>query len=301
MFSRLLSSRSRHAFWPVLAVAVVSAVVLSVALIPRAQAASPKLVGMKSYYLALGDSLAFGYEPNLDWSHGYAQQWHAYMTSHGDSGQTFVDYGCNGETSYTMINGGCPYWYVLHNYYFGAQLTAAVNFIKNHAGHVSPVSLDMGANDLLPDINGSACAISSTWTTDLANVNMRLTGTILPKLLSALNGTGDLVMMNYYDPYQDKCASVNPNVVTDMATFNADLLSDAESAATAYNNAHGTHITIPVADVYDAFGGSTTQNSCTYTWMCSSYADVHATGGQSGEPGNGYSVIAGAFETATGY
>jgi len=30
-----------------------------------------KLIGPKQHYLALGDSLAFGYQPNQDYSHGY--------------------------------------------------------------------------------------------------------------------------------------------------------------------------------------------------------------------------------------
>lgn len=72
------------------------------------------------------------------------------------------------------------------------------------------MSLDIGANDLLPDINVSNCTVSSSWETDLANVDARLTGTILPQLVAAMTNssgvrTGDLVMMNYYDPYQNAC------------------------------------------------------------------------------------------------
>jgi hypothetical protein len=39
----------------------------------------------------------------------------------------------------------------VHNFYTGLQLKAAVSYITGHAGTVSPVSLDIGANDLLPD------------------------------------------------------------------------------------------------------------------------------------------------------
>ena len=48
--------------------------------------------------------------------------------------------------------------------------------------------------------------------------------------------------------------------------------------------------------VFTAFGGATTPNPniCTYTWMCSSYNDIHATTA-------GYGVIASAFDGATGY
>ncbi len=250
------------------------------------QAARPKsssLVGPKAYYLALGDSLAFGYQPNLDFSHGYPQQWYSNDLSKHHV-KSYTNYGCNGETSYTFINGGCPYDYLLHNYYFGSQLNAALSFIHAHARNVSPVSLDIGANDLLPDINPSTCAISDSWSTDLANLDTRLTGTILPDLTAALtvNGTrtGDLVMMNYYDPYQNIC----PNSLTYVQTLNQHLASDA------------AEFNVPISDVYTAFGGSATPNPniCADTWMCSSYQNIHATT-------TGYGVIANAFASTTGY
>lgn len=282
------TSRSSHLLrtrWrPLLAACLATILALGVfALFPSRAHASYTFVGAKYYYLALGDSLAFGFQPNLDWSHGYPAQWNTDLQKHGS--KSFTNYGCNGETSATFVNGGCPYAYALHNYYLGSQLNAALSFLKNHAGQVSPVSLDIGANDLLPDINSSNCTVSSTWNTDLANLDSRLTGTILPKLVSALTNssgqrTGDLVMMNYYDPYQNKC----PNSLSYVQTLNQHLANDA------------AQFNVPVSDVMTAFGGTTTPNPniCTYTWMCSIYGDIHATT-------TGYGVIAGAFETLTGY
>ena len=266
-----------------LTLALVASVFLAPGIAHGAGATSSTLVGPKSYYLALGDSLAFGYQPNLSFSHSYPQQWYSNNLSAHHVGH-YTNYGCNGETSATFVNGGCPYSYLLHNYYFGSQLNAALSFLKAHPGAVSPVSLDIGANDLLPDINGSTCAISSTWSTDLANLDTRLTGTILPKLTAALtvNGvrTGDLVMMNYYDPYQNAC----PTSLSYVQTLNQHLAADA------------AQFNVPVADVFTAFGGATTPNPniCTDTWMCSSYNNIHATT-------TGYGVIAGAFGSVTGY
>ncbi len=287
----------RHADWigtwprrMLAALCITLVILVGLALLPsRAYASGP--VGVKSYYLALGDSLAFGYEPNLDWSHGYAQQWYS-SDLHGKGSGSITNYGCNGEKASTFVNGGCPYWYLVHNFYTGAQLNAAVSFLNKHPSTVSPVSLDIGANDLLPDINSSTCVVSATWATDLANVDSLLKGTILPKLTTALTNssgqrTGDLVMMLYYDPYQNKC----PNSVSYVQELNTHLVADGSSFGVYF------------ADAFTAFGGATTPNPniCTYTWMCSSSADIHATGGQSGEPGNGYKVISGAFESATGY
>lgn len=241
------------------------------------------VAGPKAYYLALGDSLAFGYQPNLDFSHSYPAQWYSNDLSKHHV-QSYTNYGCNGETSATFINGGCPYSYLLHTYYSGSQLNAALNFIKGHSGKVSPVSLDMGANDLLPDIDSSTCTVSASWSTDLANLDTRMTGTILPQLVGALtvNGTrtGDLVIMNYYDPYQNVC----PNSVPYVQTLNQHLAADAAK------------FNVPVSDVFTAFGGATVPNPniCPDTWMCSSYNNIHATT-------TGYGVIANAFISTAGY
>jgi lysophospholipase L1-like esterase len=255
---------------------------LVVAVAPRTAHAAT-VVGPKQYYLALGDSLAFGYQPNWDFSHGYPQQW--YSSDLQARGESMTNYGCSGETSSTMVNGGCPVGIALHNYYVGPQLAAAVNFINAHKGQVSPVSLDIGANDILPDINSSTCVISSTWSTDLAKADTNLTTYILPQLTSAMKNssgamTGDLVMMNYYDPYQNKC----PNSVSYVQQANQHLAADAAQFG------------VPIVDVFTAYGGATTPNpnTCNWTWECSSYADIHATTA-------GYGVIANTFKQGIGY
>src|SRR5258708_5571081 len=239
------------------------------------------LIGPSHYYAAAGDSLAFGYQPNLNWADGYSNYFYSNLQSHGE--QDYDNYACPGETSATFINGGCPYSYLKKAFYFGAQLPAVVSAIKAHPGQVSPVTLDIGANDLLPDINTSNCTVSANWTSDLAKVDANLTGTILPQLVAALtvNGrvTGDILLMGYYDPYQNTC----PNSVQDIEQINQHLQNDAGSSAT-------------FVDVFDAFGGATTPNPnlCNYTWICSSFHDIHARNA-------GYSVMASAFEQASGY
>ena len=280
---RRMQTLKRHGRRVLLAILILLALLLALAFLPDHAQASGGLVGPKTRYLALGDSLAFGYQPDLDWSHSYTKQWYNELKNHGVT--TFVDYGCNGETSATFVNGGCPYAFALHNYYLGPQLKAAVSYIKRYAGQVSPVSLDIGANDLLPDINSTTCAVSSSWESDLAALDSRLTATILPQLVAALTNssgarTGDLVMMNYYDPYQNTCA----NSLAYVQELNSHLAADA------------AQFNVPVSDVFTAFGGVTTPNpnTCNYTWMCSSFHDIHAND-------TGYGVIAGAFKSRTGY
>ncbi len=194
-----------------------------------------------------------------------------------------MNMSCPGETSNTFVNGGCPYSFMHKYFYPGAQLSTALNFLHNHMGQVSPVTLDIGANDVLGDITTSNCTVSSRFKTDLAQLDSNLTGIILPQLKAALTVkgkvNGDLVLMNYYDPYQNVC----PNSVSIIQTFNNHLASDI--------NGFGI-----IVDVFNAFGGPGTSNPnvCSYTWMCSIFKNIHATS-------KGYSVIASTFENGTGY
>jgi lysophospholipase L1-like esterase len=266
----------------VLTAAVLLGGIIAGSAIHRATAAS--VISPKAYYLALGDSLAFGYQPNFDWSHGYASDFASDLKTHGSTSS--VNYGCSGETAATFINGGCPYQNILmlHNYYTGPQLNAALNFINGHSGKVSPVTIDIGANDLKSLINTSTCQVAD-YTTPLATFDSNFQY-ILTKLSTALAGRGTILVMNYYDPYQNQC----PNTVPVVQTFNQHIANDASAVATAQNTI------IPVADVFTAFGGATTPNPaiCADTWMCSSYNDIHANR-------TGYAMIARVFEAAYGY
>lgn len=239
------------------------------------------LLGPKQRYLALGDSLAYGYQPDLDFSDGYADDFYSNLKLHGTS--SFANMGCPAETSSTFINGGCTFSLIRKYIYFSDQLDAAVDYLHYYAGQVSPVTLDIGANDILPDINKSTCAISPNFQTHLQTVDNNLKKVILPALKSALtvNGrvTGDLLIMNYYDPYQNRC----PNTIPYIQMVNQHLAADV--------NGYGN-----IVDVFSAFGGaaSPNPNTCNYTWICSIFSDIHATD-------KGYSVIANAFEARAGY
>jgi lysophospholipase L1-like esterase len=209
------------------------------------------LFGPKQHYLALGDSLAFGYQPNGVYTNGYVPD--LFQTLQNEGTKDVTNYGCPGETSSTFINGGCPF-----APHAPAQLTAAVAFLQQNAGKVSPVTLDIGANDLLHDTNPSTCTVNvSGFYTHLATLDSNLTGTILPALLGALTvdgrATGSIVMMNYYDPLQNFC----PNTVQYTQILNAHLANDVSGFGI-------------IVDVFNAFGGDTTPNPnlCSYTWIC---------------------------------
>ena len=115
-------------------------------------------VGPKQHYLALGDSLAFGYQPDLDFNHGYVDDFFHNLQSHGV--KDVANMGCPGETSVTFLNGKCPYPFLRKFPYLGSQLNAALTYLHLYAGQVSPVTLDIGANDITRDINTSNCSVS---------------------------------------------------------------------------------------------------------------------------------------------
>jgi lysophospholipase L1-like esterase len=219
------------------------------------------MLGPKAYYLAIGDSLGFGYQPDFNWGAGYASDFYTNLQNHGVT--HYGNLACPGETSVTMINGGCPYPFLRKYPYISSQLQAAVGYLQKYAGQVSPVTLDIGVNDLLPDLNTKDCSIKPQWGSDLVNGQM----------------TGDLLLMNYYDPYQNLC----PATVSAIQTLNAHLAADASDYAT-------------MVDIFAPFGGATTPDphTCTNTWICSTFHDIHAKTA-------GYSVMASAFEQTSGY
>jgi lysophospholipase L1-like esterase len=219
--------------------------------------------------------LAFGFQPDKDFTHGYVNDLFQILQREGT--KDFTNLGCPGETSTTFIHGGiCS----------SSQLTAAVAFLQKNAGKVSPVTLDIGANDVLTKDNFdlSTCTVNeSGFNAALAGLDTNLTGTILPELLSALTvkgrATGSIVMMNYYDPFQNAC----PKTMSYIQTFNQHLANDVSGFGT-------------IVDVFGAFGGATTPNPniCTYTWMCTPPPlgpDIHPTD-------QGYSIVANTFAAA---
>jgi lysophospholipase L1-like esterase len=235
------------------------------------------------YYVSLGNSLAFGFQPDLDLTDGFADN---LFTDLRPANVTDLEnFACGGETTTSMIHGGCVYRFATHVRYTGSQLDAAVNFIIAHRGQVDPVTLEIGANDVLPDFNQTDCTVSPSSDADLALVDTNLTQTILPRLVGALttsagHRTGDLVLLNYYNPFAQAC----PNSSTFIHDLNAHLVADA------------AQFRLPVVDVYSAFGGDTgpSANVCVYTWICSSYHDIHPTI-------QGYRLIASAIAQVLAY
>jgi hypothetical protein len=164
---------------------VAALVALSAMAVPSL-AAAKKPAKIKETYLALGDSLAFGYSQQLfnenektgenptAFEHGYANDYLNLVN--GKKEIQLINDGCPGETSASLIGNGpllaelqaenpaisgeapCAYHYTdhlsLHNEYGAgeSQLESAVKTVVTEAASGTPVkaiTLDIGANDQL--------------------------------------------------------------------------------------------------------------------------------------------------------
>jgi len=176
-------------------------------------------------YLALGDSIAFGWRPapradyrnQADFS-GYPEDLAAALKLN------LVNAACPGETSASMINpsapsngcetnarGGPGYraLFPLHVSYRGAQLSFAVHYLQQHPG-TRLVTLGIGANDLFrcQEVTADHCAgpdLGSTLAETASNLD-----TILGALRNQAHYQHTLVVLTYYAEKYDDPASVTP-------------------------------------------------------------------------------------------
>jgi lysophospholipase L1-like esterase len=150
------------------------------------------------YYLALGDSLSRGVQPDaagasLPTGHGYPDQLYAALHA-GDPELRLVKLGCSGETTNTMINGG------ICRYPAGSQLAQAVSFLRAHRDQVSLITIDIGANDPdscihRPTILKIAACITSSFSDTTDNLTK-----IMTRLRAAAGPAVRVIGMNYYVP-----------------------------------------------------------------------------------------------------
>ena len=112
------------------------------------------------YYLALGDSIAYGIQPTKlkpgarpsDFRTGYVDVVAARLRK-ASPGLQVVNYGCPGESTVTFSRGGCPAFSdrtPLHERFRGSQLKAALTFLRAHPNEVSPITVTLYGNDWLP-------------------------------------------------------------------------------------------------------------------------------------------------------
>ena len=171
-----------------------------------------------SGYLALGDSVTFGYQesqvvpaPN----YADAASFVAYPALLGSELHlTVANAACPGETSSSLIdataqsngcentpgkgNVGYRTLNPLHVHYTGSQLGYAVSYLKTHH-NVRLVSLMIGANDFFvcQETTADHCASLSEQAALIATVEKNVT-TILSTIRSKAHYGGQIAIVNYY-------------------------------------------------------------------------------------------------------
>jgi len=279
-----------------------------------AQAASAASLVTGSTYLALGDSLTYGYHAKQFSeelkSKGFAEAKNYEEGFVNDFGATLkvlqpklqiADLGCPGETTETFVNGpGAPYTgsycaggptgspfplAFLHKpYSHNTQMEEAEAILKENS-NVSPITLDMGANDILQFLEHT-CGFPSTYTcsetqvlTEVAAVSGRVNA--IAEKLHALDPRATIVLVGQYNPYP--AVLPPPGADKSAAVYNIFLANYASKIPGAV-----------FADPLTRFNPSSVTKGpetediptiCAYTAMCpggvfnpaSPEADIHPT------------------------
>lgn len=201
-------------------------------------------------YLALGDSVTFGFITQAGFEYVNADNFIGFPTYAGQRTKlNVVNAACPGETTGSFLSGtapdnGCREFRTLgarlHVPHDSTQLAFALEFLKSHPD-MRLVTIGLGGDDVL--LLEAACAgdplcIESGLPGVLADVTANM-GTILSDL-RATGFTGTIIVVNYY--------SVDYTDAAETAITSA--LNEALAAAAAQAGA-------TVADVFTAFQAAT--------------------------------------------
>lgn len=239
------------------------------------------------YYVALGDSLAAGYQPDRmdDRDRGYVGHVLAAVRRTAPK-TTLVNLACSGETSVSFLDG------TRCDYREGNQLAAAVRFLHAHGRHTRLITIDIGGNDARRCVSPTGVD-QVCYAATLRQLGSNLSG-ILAQLRAAAPGT-PIVVLDYANPYLAAWLSgpagqeFARGSVAGIAALNAVITG----AATAFGApvagvaaAYSTYDWTPVS-----FGDMTipvnVARICQWTWMCTPYQDIHPND-------TGYAVLAAA-------
>jgi lysophospholipase L1-like esterase len=247
------------------------------------------------YYLALGDSLAAGYQPDpsIGPDQGYVPRVYQALAAKVPNAE-LVNLGCGGATTTTLLSGGGACTYDGS----ASQLAAAEKFLRDHRGRVLLVTIDIGGNDI------NRCAAGGTIDQNCAAAAIGTIATNLREIMRRLRLAAPLVRMvgmTYYDPYL--AAWVSGPDGQALARLSVGLTTQLNQTLTDVYTARRAR----VADVEGAFATTdlvttttlagvgevpvSVARICTLTWMCRSQ-DIHPTSA-------GYQVIAQAFLAQT--
>jgi lysophospholipase L1-like esterase len=253
--------------------------------------------GPQRSYLALGDSLAFGFQqakfnalfPNENpaaFDTGYVDDLAAAIEQRYPRLQVVND-GCPAETTDSLISGPCQYQlaFPLHHPYAGgpasSQLSDALAFLSAHRNFVNPITIDIGANDVLA-VAEHVCALQLSCVGEhtpalIAHITANL-GLILADLRQAAPHA-KIAVLGLYNPF----GPALPGSDQLSALINEAMASVAQSVGALF---------VDPLPVFNPIGPSEEETVCQLTNMCPQgtidlvHGDIHASD-------RGYAVLAG--------
>ena len=238
----------------------------------------------QSYYLALGDSMAYGFQPTKATATpsavdtGYVDLFARHLRKLSPKLQV-VNYGCPGESTLTFTRGGCD-WLKhggkLHDAFRGSQLKSAVSFLRAHVGKVSPITVTLWGNDLPLPLSQNAKRAPKAIASFASRFNAIL------RELRAAAPTAEVIVTGAWNPEADRIAQAEP--------FYRSLDAAIRRASTASR--------ARVANMFAALNGTGNVEAqrarlCRLTFSCSK-GDPHPTDA-------GYRAMAEALIAASGY
>jgi lysophospholipase L1-like esterase len=272
---------------------IIAAIVGAAAFAAVALAAGPIDQPPRAYYLALGDSIAYGIQPDkvssglppTGYTTGYVDDFAAHLRKLSSTIRV-VNYSCPGESTTTFVHGGCP-WLAegkkLHDAFRGSQLNAALAFLHARNGQVSPITVTLGANDVTQfadSCNGNRKCFQARAPQALVAFGGRL-ASILARLRAAAP-TAEIIVTGTWNETIADLPHTNPL----YQALDNTIAKAAQSARAHFAD------TLPV---FNPRGTTAEERAriCAYTFICSQ-GDGHPTD-------TGYRAIADTVLAASSY
>jgi lysophospholipase L1-like esterase len=220
-----------------------------------------------SYYLAVGDSIPFGFTRALAESGASASAYDDnFATLVAERlGQRLVNYSCPGESTVSYLSPciwratGHP----LHDTYTGAQRDAALAFLQAHRGHVALITVSLNGNDanayLATCPAGDISCLTAGAPAAIAAYATRLLRILRELRAAAPQAT--IVVTGAYDPNIAAFAAADPL----FAALNVAAAQSASAARARYAD--------PMP-VFNPPGDEETAAICTLTLACTA-SDPH--------------------------
>ncbi|HCF99954.1 MAG TPA: hypothetical protein DEV93_05375 [Chloroflexi bacterium] len=272
---------------------------------PRPVSGAHNSAAPGKYYLALGDSLAYGVtaegvpvDPTCTTqpSYGYVCLFFRYLKQQQPA-LSLVNLSHPLEDSCEVLNGygpGSPCTRPL-DAPIAAPLPEAVAFIQAHQGEVNPITVNIGGDDLLPllpnaavDPLGTAAKLPKVFSSFGKNLD-----SLLAQLRAAAGPSTSIIVINQYNPLGGISSPPLPSGLPQVATSAiAGMNNIVKSEAAKYSAAYAD-----VASAFDAWPGG----ASVLTFVPPTLASGDPTKLNILPTADGYRVYAGAVIKASGF